>query len=58
MIVEIGILLCLVIVFFWFWTVEPKYGHHFVEQEPWETSYAKVSDNLAGWEGAVFEEAE
>lgn len=61
MIVEIAVIVCLLIVFFWFWTLEPKYGHHFIENEPWERDYHryyKISDNLADWEGAVFEESE
>lgn len=58
MIAELAVLVGLFFVFIWFWVVEPKYGHHLIEQEPWETPYTKVSDNLAGWEGAVFEEGE
>ena len=56
MIGELAVLMCLFFVFIWFWTLEPKYGHHFIDQEPWETQYTKVSDNLADWEDSAFEE--
>jgi len=62
MIAEVAVILCLLMVFFWFWTLEPKYGHHIpIVPEPWQIDYdrySKISDNLAGWEGAVFEESE